>query len=122
MPYCNKLFRPTRLVAFCGRGSLLLEQIHGKSTASGSHNVLCGLCFSKSKDVLAFEVGIRLFKADDSLHFSGTHALTRVVVLLVGLTLSLGVADLSLKVVVVLVFKVLDAFPITPLRITVIEK
>jgi hypothetical protein len=116
--YCNVTKSLCSMPYWSSLAYLLLEQIHGKSTASGAQCVLCRLCFSKSKNVLALEVGIRLFEALDGLHFSGTQGLTRIVVLLVGLVSSFGVTKLRLKVVVVLDFKVLDTLPVTPLRIT----
>lgn len=51
------------------------------------------------------------------IDFRTSQALSRIVVLLVGLVVSLGVSDLGLQVVMVLALKVLDSLPVAPLRV-----
>ena len=47
------------------------------------------------------------------------HCITYIIVLLVGLVWSIRVSNLALQVVVVLGFEVLNAFPVTPLGVSI---
>lgn len=112
-------FSTNHYLYYAGQGTIVIS-LNGKTSTTGPQSVGRVLHFAKTKDVLAFEVSERLFKASHSIKLGRTQTFTRIIVFLVWLILPFGVANLCLQIVVVLDFKILDSFPERPLSVTAI--